>query len=163
MRAGKQPRTSMELETQSTCTQWEGCFPWPRPPRLSQAPGPGVGANSGDKAALRLTLKNWWHVSGGWEGIWLSRLLSAGPFALHTRWGWPGQCWYWQVLEVAMPSLCQGKGHTSRACGDSGRLEIIVSPTSEEHFSPQSAGSRLGPRRHVCRWGNGGAERPPVP
>ena len=41
------------------------------------------------------------------------------------------------------------------------RLEIIVSPTSEEHFSPQECWALGLGEEAVCRWGDGGAERSP--
>lgn len=67
MRAGKQPRTSMELETTEHLHPVRGAAS--HDPEAAASPSRLLalvfGANSGGQAALRLALKNWWHVSGG--------------------------------------------------------------------------------------------------
>lgn len=67
MRAGKQPRTSTELETTEHLHPVRGAAS--HDPEATASPSRLLalvfGANSGGQAALRFALKNWWHVSGG--------------------------------------------------------------------------------------------------
>lgn len=120
MRAGKQPRTSMELETTEHLHPVRGAASMTqRPPPPSRLLALVFGANSWGQAALCLPLKTGGMSQVGGEGIWLSAPFCRAPL-LCT----PGGDWPWAVLVLAGAGggschLCQGRGSHLQACGDS--------------------------------------------